>query len=161
MKLRTDLEPVRVREGELLWTPDPQRIASTRLVEYTGWLERGRGLVFADYAALHRWSVTDLDAFWRSIFEYFEVRSSTPVGPVFARREMPGAEWFPGVRLNYAEHVLRNERLGADALLFLDEVRPLAGFSWDLLAAQVRTLATRMREMGVAPGDRVVAYLPN
>lgn len=161
LKLRTDLDPVRVREGELLWTPDPGRVANTRLAEYLRWLERERGLAFSDYAALHRWSVGDLDAFWRSIFDYFDVRSSTPVGPVLGRRTMPGAEWFPGVRLNYAEHVLRNERPGEDALLYLDETRPLAALRWEVLGAQVRTLATRLRSLGVAPGDRVVAYLPN
>ncbi len=161
MQLRTDLEPARVREGELLWTPGPQQVANTRIAEYMQWLSRERGLAFDDYAALYRWSVDDIDAFWRSIFDYFDVRSSTSVGAVLGRREMPGAQWFPGVRLNYAEHVLRNERAGEDALLYLDETRPLAGFSWDALGAQVRTLATRLREMGVVPGDRVVAYLPN
>ncbi len=161
MNLRTDLEPARVREGELLWTPDPRQVANTRIAEYMRWLESERGLAFADYAALHRWSVSDLDAFWRSIFDWFDVRSSTPVGAVLGRREMPGAQWFPGVRLNYAQHVLRNERAGQDALLYLDETHALAGFRWDALGAQVRTLATRLRESGVAPGDRVVAYLPN
>lgn len=161
LKLRTDLDPACVREGELLWTPDPQRVANTRLVEYQRWLARERGLAFDDFAALHRWSVSELDAFWRSIFDYFDVRSSTPVGPVLGRREMPGAQWFPGVRLNYAEHVLRNARAGEDALLFLDETHPLAGLSWDALGEQVCTLATRLRAMGVVPGDRVVAYLPN
>lgn len=161
MKLRTDLEPARVREGELLWAPDPQRVGNTRLVEYLRWLESERGLAFDDYAALHRWSVTDLEAFWRSIFDHFDVRSSTPVGPVLGRRGMPGAEWFPGVRLNYAEHVLRNARPGEAALLYLDETHPLAAFPWDALAAQVRTLASRLRAMGVAPGDCIVAYLPN
>jgi acetoacetyl-CoA synthetase len=150
-----------VREGELLWTPDPQRVAGCRLVEYMRWLGRERGLVFDDYTALHRWSVTDLDAFWRSIFDYFDVQSSTPIGAVLGAREVPGAQWFPGVRLNYAEHVLRNARPGDDALLYLDEAHALAGLSWDALAAQVRTLATRMRGMGVDSGDRVVAYLPN
>ncbi|MCO5100542.1 MAG: acetoacetate--CoA ligase [Burkholderiaceae bacterium] len=161
MKLRTDLEPARVREGELLWTPDPRQVPNTRVADYMRWLESERGLAFDDYAALHRWSVSDLDAFWRSIFDWFDVRSSTPVGAVLGRREMPGAQWFPGVRLNYAQHVLRNEQAGKDALLYLDETHPLAGFSWDALGAQVRTLATRLRAMGVAPGDRVVAYLPN
>jgi len=161
LALRNDLDPARVREGDLLWTPDPQRVAACRLVEYMRWLQRERGLAFDGYQALHRWSVTDLDAFWRSIFDHFDVRSSTPVGAVLGRREMPGAQWFPGVRLNYAEHVLRNARTGEEALLFLDETRPLAGFSWDALAMQVRTLATRMREMKVGAGDRVVAYLPN
>lgn len=72
-----------------------------------------------------------------------------------------GAEWFPGARLNYAEHVLRNERAGTDALLFISETTPLTGLPWEVLAGQVRILATRLRELGVRPGDRVVAYMPN
>ena len=74
---------------------------------------------------------------------------------------MPGAEWFPGATLNYAQHALRHERPGEDALLHLSERRPLAAMSWPELARQVRVLATRMRALGIAPGDRVVAYLPN
>lgn len=74
---------------------------------------------------------------------------------------MPGAEWFPGARLNYAEHVLKQERAGTDAVLFLTETKPLAGVPWESFAGQVRILAARLRELGVGPGDRVVAYMPN
>src|SRR5438105_1246277 len=74
---------------------------------------------------------------------------------------MPGARWFPGARLNYAEHVLRNERPGTTALLCCSETTPVTAVAWETLAGQVRVLATRLRELGVRPGDRVVACLPN
>lgn len=74
---------------------------------------------------------------------------------------MPGAEWFPGARLNYAQHVLRNERAGEDALLFISETEPLRGVPWETFACDVRNLAAQLREMGVRPGDRVVSYMPN
>jgi acetoacetyl-CoA synthetase len=96
----------------------------------------------------------DLYGFWASIWEYFDIRSSQPYQGVLARREMPGAEWFPGARLNYAEHALRFERENADALLYLSERRGLQSLSWPEFAGQVRRLATRLRELGFAPGDR-------
>jgi len=74
------------------------------------WLAKERGLKFAGYAELWQWSVDDLEAFWQAIWDYFDVRSSTPYERVLADRRMPGAKWFPGARLNYAEHVLRHER---------------------------------------------------
>ena len=86
---------------------------------------------------------------------------STPAARVLGKRTMPGAEWFPGGTLNYAQHALRHERPGEDALLHLSERRPLTAMSWPELARQVRVLATRMRALGIVPGDRVVAYLPN
>jgi acetoacetyl-CoA synthetase len=149
-----------VKEGELLWTPNAARIAQAHLTHYLAWLaERGRR--FDSYTALWQWSIDDQDGFWGSLWEYFDIRASRPYAKVLGRRSMPGAEWFPGARLNYAEHALRNERAGADALLYLSERRDLAALSWSDLGAQVRKLATRMRALGVVPGDRVVAYLPN
>jgi len=153
--------PADVREGDLLWTPRPADVARATLTEFTGWLARERGLRFADYAALWRWSVEDLDGFWQAVWDKFAVRASVPPTAVLGRRTMPGAEWFPGARLNYAEHVLRSERPGADALLYRNEGTPLAALSWADLAAQVRVLATRLRGLGVRPGDRVVSCLPN
>jgi acetoacetyl-CoA synthetase len=150
-----------VTEGQLLWEPDAQRRDRTHLVAYLRWLERERGLRFADYDALWRWSVSDLEAFWQSIWDFFDVRSSSPPERVLADRTMPGARWFPGARLNYAEHVLRRQRPGTDALLWLNERTPLTGLSWDSFAGSVRVLATRLQDLGVRPGDRVVAYLPN
>jgi len=149
-----------VRDGELLWTPSPSRLARAHLTHYMDWLS-GRGRRFDDYAALWQWSIDDQDGFWGSLWEYFDIRASRPFERVLGVRSMPGAEWFPGSHLNYAEHVLRNERAEADALLFLSERRALSAVSWTDLGGRVRRLATRLREMGLVPGDRVVAYLPN
>ena len=145
---------------EPLWTPGPERIAAAHLTHYLGWLA-ARGRRFDSYTALWQWSVDDLDGFWGSLWEYFDIRASRPCERVLGRRAMPGAEWFPGARLNYAEHALRHERDGAEALQYLSEGQELKSLSWTELGAQVRRLATRLRSLGLKPGDRVVAYLPN
>jgi acetoacetyl-CoA synthetase len=155
-----DTTPV-TNDGDLLWMPSPDKVARANLTAFTGWLARERGLRFDGYDALWRWSVTDLAAFWQAIWDYCGVRPSAPPTSVLASRDMPGAQWFPGARLNYAEHVLRNEQRGSDALLSCNETTPLTALSWEALAGQVRVLATRLRQMGVRPGDRVAACLPN
>ena len=143
-----------------LWAPDPQRIARARLTHYLGWLA-ARGRRFDSYAELWHWSVDDLDGFWGSLWDYFDIHASQPYQRVLGRRAMPGAEWFPGARLNYAEHALRHERAGAEALLYLNEREQLQALGWSELGAAVRRLATYLRSCGVTPGERVVAYLPN
>ncbi|HEY1344123.1 MAG TPA: AMP-binding protein, partial [Streptosporangiaceae bacterium] len=148
-------------DGDLLWAPSPQQVAQANVTAFTGWLGRERGLHFDGYHALWRWSVTDLDGFWQAVWDYFGIASSSPPARVLGRRDMPGAQWFPGARLNYAEHVLRNERPGTDALLYRSETAPLAGLPWEEFAGQVRILASRLRELGVRPGDRVVSIMPN
>jgi acetoacetyl-CoA synthetase len=150
-----------VKEGDLLWTPGPEWIANTNLTAFKNWLKATRGLEFAGYDALWRWSVEDLEGFWGAIRDYFAIEFSTPAERVLGRREMPGAEWFPGARLNYAQHILRRERAGTDALMFLNETTPLTGVPWERFAAEVRIIATQLRKLGVKPGDRVVAYMPN
>lgn len=150
-----------IQEGDLLWRPSPERIDRANLTSLLKWLAEHRGLEFADYHALWHWSVTDLEGFWGALWDYFGIRSSAPYTRVLAERRMPGARWFPGARLNYAEHVLRNERPGADALLFLSERSPLEALPWTELAARVRVLATQLRKLGIQPGDRVVAFIPN
>ena len=147
-------------EGELLWTPSEARVARSHLTRYLRWLEQ-RGLKFENYEALWRWSVADLPAFWQSMVDFCDVKFSQPTSRVLGRREMPGAEWFPGARLNYAAQALRDERPGEDALVHLSERQPLRSMSWPEFARQVRVLATWMRAIGIQPGDRVVAYLPN
>jgi acetoacetyl-CoA synthetase len=147
-------------DGAMLWQPDAERIARANLTHYIDWLGQ-RGRRFHSYEQLLQWSLNDLDGFWASVWEYFDIRSSQPYERVLARREMPGAEWFPGARLNYAEHTLRFERENVEALLYLSERRGLQSLSWPEFAGQVRRLATRLRELGVAPGDRIIAYLPN
>jgi len=148
-------------EGELLWTPGPARIDEAELTRFMRWLKRERQLDFADYDALHAWSVHDLEGFWSAVWDFFDIQSSAPRGKALGRREMPGAEWFPGARLNYAEHMLRHARQGQTALRFSSESLPLQEISWDVLAGDVAHLAAHLRKFGVVPGDRVVAFMPN
>jgi acetoacetyl-CoA synthetase len=150
-----------VQEGDVLWTPSAERIAAANVTQFSRWLTVHRGLEFRDYAELWRWSVTDLEGFWGALWDYFGVEASAPHSRVLGRRSMPGAEWFPGARLNYAQHVLRREREGGTALLHMSETRPLTAMDWSTLADRVRILATQLRALGVGPGDRVVAWMPN
>jgi acetoacetyl-CoA synthetase len=150
-----------IRAGDLLWTPSPARIERSQLSDFMRWLERERGLAFSDYTSLWHWSITDLEAFWSALWEYFAIRTSVPPTRALGRRTMPGAEWFPGARLNYAENVLAHARPGAEALVYLSERQPPTSFGWDELGARVRALATALRRLGITPGDRVVGCLPN
>ena len=153
-----------VAEGQLLWTPRPEFAASSNLARYQRWLKETRGVDKPDYGALWRWSVTDLDAFWRSIWDYFDVLHDGKPERALDKREMLGVRWFEGARVNYVEHMLRHEGVAAPgevALHHLSETRPLAAMSWQELGRRVRILATQLRAMGVTPGDRVVSYLPN
>lgn len=148
-------------KDKLLWEPDPEWIANTNLTEFQNWLKQHRGLEFSDYHQLWRWSVDQLEDFWQAIWEFFNIEASTPYTKVLGNREMPGAEWFPGASLNYAQHILRQEQPDTDALYYASETVPLTSVSWQQLAGDVRILATQMRAMGIKPGDRVVGYLPN
>jgi acetoacetyl-CoA synthetase len=152
-----------VKEGELLWKPRTQFAEASNLAHYLRWLKQQRGLEFAGYDALWRWSVKDIEGFWASIWDHFEVQSDQPYKQVLERRVMPGAKWFEGSRLNYAEHLLRAEGAAEGRTVFhhLTEHRPLARMSWGELGRQVRILATQLRALGVMPGDRVVSYMPN
>ena len=150
-----------VTEGQLLWTPTQERIERSHLTAFLRWLAKERGLHFKDYDALWDWSVSDLEGFWQAIWDCYGGISTTPHRAVLESHKMPGAQWFPGAHVNYAEHVLRHERPNADAILFLSERQTLTGLTWEDLAGKVRILATQFRELGVRPGDRVVACLPN
>ncbi len=145
----------------ILWTPDAERVERATLTRYARWLAETRGVETDGYHELWRWSVTELEAFWASIWDFFEVRASTPYERVLGRRSMPGAEWFPDARLNYAEHVFRGHRTDGIAVRHASELRPLQETSWVELREATRRLAAALRASGVGPGDRVVAYLPN
>jgi acetoacetyl-CoA synthetase len=160
-RARVQPTAVPVHEGELLWSPQPAQIAGSNITKFTNWLARVRGMAFADYQSLWQWSVTDVEGFWQEMWDYFAVQSSAPHRCVLSKRTMPGAEWFPGARLNYAEHVLRHEKAGTDALLYASEATPLTAMPWESFAGAVRILASQLRNLGIQPGDRVAAYLPN
>jgi acetoacetyl-CoA synthetase len=152
---------VPARDGDLLWTPGPDRVERANLTAFTRWLGRERGRRFDGYQDLWQWSVTDLDAFWQAVWDYCGVQASVPPAAVLGARTMPGADWFPGARLNYAQHVLRHERPGQDALYHQSETTPLTGLPWPELGNAVRVLATQLRALGVRPGDRVASCMPN
>ncbi len=153
-----------VGEGELLWTPKQAFVERSNLHAYMQWLKTERGLDFTEYEPLRQWSVTEIEAFWASIWDYFDVQSGTPYAQVLDSRRMPGAKWFEGSTVNYAEHLLRYEtkaRPGDVAFHHLSETRPLGQMGWAELGNDVRKLATQLRKLGVKPGDRVVSYMPN
>ena len=91
-----------VKQGDLLWTPSPERVASANITAFMGWLKETRGLDFTGYQDLWQWSVTETDAFWQAVWDYNEIIVEAQPTAVLGRREMPGAEWFPGARLNFA-----------------------------------------------------------
>jgi acetoacetyl-CoA synthetase len=152
---------VTVAEGELLWTPSATFAAQSNLGRYMRWLE-GRGRTNADYEALRRWSVAEPDAFWSSLWDFFDVRSTQPYGRVVTGT-MPDARWFTGSRVNFTEHVLRHEaaRRNEGAVLHRGEVRSPEQMTWGELGTAVRNVATALRARGIRPGDRVVSYMPN
>lgn len=144
-----------------LWEPTEDLKQQANLTRYMQWLEREKGLHFASREELWNWSVTQLEDFWASIWDYFAVKASQPYTSVLTAHTMPGAEWFPGAHLNYAEHVFRNAVAGETAIFFRSERHPLVTVTWDELARKVGALTHALRQLGVQKGDRVVAYMPN
>jgi acetoacetyl-CoA synthetase len=146
--------------GDVLWQPAPDAREATRIGRYLTWLEGAQGRRFAGYDELWRWSVDDLDGFWRSVWDHFRLDSATPVGPALADRRLPGAAWFPGVTLNYAAHALR-ARPDGPAVVARSQTRPPVDLSMDELRDQVARCRAGLARLGVGRGDRVAAYLPN
>jgi acetoacetyl-CoA synthetase len=147
----------------ILWQPGPEFRASTNLARYAECLraEHGLDVTVDDYEGLWRWSVTDLDGFWRSIWRFFDVRADGDPEPVLGRRDMPGAEWFPRTRLNHAEHVFRGAPDDRVAIVEAGELRPTREITWGELRRQTALIAAGLRALGVGEGDRVAAFLPN
>ncbi len=148
-------------EGTLLWEPSEELKENANISRYIRWLEDEKGLSFSDYGELWEWSVTELEEFWASIWEFFEVKASRPYERVLSQREMPGANWFEGAELNYAEHALRNARPDEPAVLYQSELRPLDQMTWREIQEKVAALAAGLKGLGVGRGDRVVAFVPN
>jgi acetoacetyl-CoA synthetase len=150
-------------EPPVLWRPPADARRRTRIGAYLDWLERERGLRFDDYAALWRWSVADLDAFWGSVWQFLDVRAATPPSAVLADASMPGASWFPDARLNWAEHALRLDQRGPDEVAIVG--RSQTRDRTTLTVGELRDAVARARaglvRLGVEPGDRVAGYLPN
>jgi acetoacetyl-CoA synthetase len=150
-----------------LWRPSAQRRAHANLTRYAGWLAEHRDVDLPeyDYHALWRWSVDHLEEFYASLWEYFGVWSDSEheagYERVLGRAEMPGAQWFPGARVNYAEHVFRGKSDSTLAVQFASETRPVQSWTWGELRSRTAAVAAGLRAAGVGVGDRVAAYLPN
>ncbi len=147
--------------AEQIWTPDPSVVASARITAFTRLAEERAGTAFADYDALLRWSVDELEGFWRCVWDFFDIRAATGSDTVLDSSEMPGARWFPGATLNYVDQVFRDRPADGVAVIEADEAGRHVELSWADLRRQVGALADTLREHGVTAGERVVAYLPN
>ena len=150
-----------VAEPKLLWTPSPEWIERTTLTRYQEWLADKRDLRFDGYHDLWRWSVTDLEGFWGSLVEFAGVRFAEPPERVLGNEAMPGAKWFPGGRLSYAEHMFAGKDPGALAIQHASESRELSCMTWGELRGLTASIAVGLRASGVGEGDRVAAYMPN
>ncbi len=146
---------------QLLWQPSPERVARANLTRFTASVHRRHGLSFDSYDALWAWSVADIPAFWAAVWDFLEIRASAPYERVVDDlAHFPGAEWFPGARLNMAENLLRyrDDRV---AFIFKGETRDSVRMTYAELFRTVARLARSLRAAGVRPGDRVAGYLPN
>ncbi len=150
-----------VAEPKVLWTPSPERVERATLTRYQRWLSDKHGLEFEGYHDLWRWSVFDLQAFWGSLVEFLGVRFVEGGERVLGSDVMPGASWFPGSRVSYAEHVFAGKADDALAIQHASESRELSSLTWGELRSQTAAIAAGLRALGVVEGDRVAAYMPN
>jgi acetoacetyl-CoA synthetase len=149
-------------EPELLHQPTPEQCAAARVNDYLRWLDEHRGVELGSWDELHAWSVAELEEFWGSVWDYFGVVAHTPYEVVLADRVMPGASWFPGATLNYAEHCFgQPEDADTTAVIGYSQTREPIRLSFAELSEQVRQARAGLRGLGVGKGDRVVGYLPN
>lgn len=148
-------------EGALLWEPPEGLLRASRLTAYRDWLESTRALQFKTYQELWEWSTGDPGAFWESIWEFFSIRSHAPFRVPLGDRSMPGAHWFEGSTLNYAEHALEAADPGSDRVVAVSELGEQSRLTGSELRRQVAAVAAHLRESGVGVGDRVAAYMPN
>lgn len=151
-------------EGALLWTPSEERRTASNLAAYERWLAQTRGLRFASYEDMWRWSVSDVAGFWETFWEWFGVKAHTPYAQALAPgpggTRVEGARWFAGATLNYAEHALARGG-DAPAVIGVRESGEASRWTWDELRERTAAVAAGLRALGVGPGDAVAAYMPN
>ena len=147
--------------SRLLWTPSPERVAGANLTRFTDAVNRRHGLALADYDALYDWSISHIPDFWEAVWKFVGILHSEPYTSVLEDPKMPGATWFKGARLNFAENLLRY-RDDRPALVSVREGGDVASrLTYAELYSQVARVAGFLRQAGVTVGDRVAGYLPN
>lgn len=147
--------------AEPLWIPDAARVARAKLTTFRQRAERSSGEALPDYDALWRWSVERPAAFWALLAQEIDVRWHAPPQAVLHDPVMPGARWFPGATLSFAEHLLRRRGEGTAVIALDERGGPALRLSFDALRVEVARLQGWLRAAGVGPGDRVAAWLPN
>src|SRR5690625_5198066 len=150
-----------IQEGTLLWEPSDSFKDQTNLAAYMDWLKNEKQLEFADFDTLWNWSVTELEDFWDSMWEDFDIQHASSYNTVLSNRKMPCAKWFEVSMINFTENIIRHMTSERPAILFESEIRPLEHTSWNTLYRQVTAFAAALKESGVQKGDRVTAYIPN
>ncbi len=155
--------------SDLLWQPSKRRIANSNMTHFQKYLEQKTGKQFANYLQLHEWSTSHIEAFWESFVEFASVRYNGKYQEVITTHKMPGARWFPGMQLNYAENMLSPQLQGVAVKAFLEPepgqedapVTPYAEFTFAELRTAVARCASALRRAGIRKGDRVAGYIAN
>lgn len=150
-----------VTEGTLLWEPSEKRKQAAKINHYMKWLATHKQMNFQNYHSLWEWSVQDIEGFWESIWDYFDIQGKNYYKTILSSHKMPGAKWFPEATINYTEHVLRNRMSNEPAIIHSSENRPISEISWQKLYRDTAAMQQTMKKLGIQKGDRVVAYLPN
>ncbi|MGM0837973.1 MAG: acetoacetate--CoA ligase [Bacillota bacterium] len=148
-------------EGPVLWKPTEEQIANSNITRFQNWLEQNKNISISNIQDLWKWSVDELETFWGFVWEYGEVQSITPYHQVLSSRRMPGAKWFEGARLNYAQHCFCNIVPNKTAIIFQSEHKGYQEITWEELLRKTASVANYLKEQGVQKGDRVVSYMPN
>ncbi|WP_158738218.1 acetoacetate--CoA ligase [Alteribacillus sp. YIM 98480] len=150
-----------VKEGALLWEPPALLKKQSNMQRYMNWLYEEKTLDFKNYEELLDWSVTDIERFWETLWEFFDIKASASYIRVLEERKMPGSKWFEGAKLNYTEQVFRHFNPSDSAIISQSEVRPLEHMTWQELYDKTASFASGLKSAGVKSGDRIVAYMPN
>ena len=149
---------------DILWSPQNQNANHPRMGQFKAWLEQQGFGPFADYHALHQWSIAELETFWQKVWDYCGLVCDTPAEKVLGKREMPGAEWFPGMKLNFAANLLRladGEHADREAVVAYCETRPVLRRTYSELKADAGALEAFLRDRGIQQGDRVAGVVTN
>nr|WP_026682928.1 acetoacetate--CoA ligase [Priestia megaterium] len=151
-----------VSEGTLLWEPSNERKKNSKINHYIHWLKQHKGLDFQNYHSLWKWSVNEIEAFWSSIWEYFEIKAKDTYQTVLTSHQMPGAKWFPEATLNYTEHIFNKRAFSEQpAIIHTSEIRTTTEVTWQTLYQDTVAMQHTLKNLGINKGDRVVAYVPN
>lgn len=150
-----------LKEGDTIWRPSEERIKGSGIWKFNDWLKREKGLRFANYEEMWKWSVEELAQFWGAVSEFTDVVYETNYEDVLVDEKMPGAKWFTGASLNFTSNVFSQSRGDGTALFVRAEHQPLYTVSWNELERQVASVAHHLKGLGVKKGDCVGAYLPH